>query len=59
MENDNQSKSRSVPLRSEPSFRAFQKRSLEKGIGLIEYASGYGARADGHRLKRIATAQKP
>jgi hypothetical protein len=24
----------------------------KKGVGLVEYASGYGARADGYRLKR-------
>jgi hypothetical protein len=26
----------------------------KKGVGLAEYASGYGARADGYRLKRVA-----
>ena len=26
----------------------------KKGVGLTEYASGYGARADGYRLKRVA-----
>jgi hypothetical protein len=30
----------------------FQKVVWKKGVGLIEYASGYGARADGYRLKR-------
>jgi len=25
-----------------------------KGVGLVEYASGYGAHADGYRLKRVA-----
>ena len=30
----------------------------KKGVGLVEYASGYGAHADGYRLKRTATAQK-
>ena len=25
----------------------------KKGVGLIEYASGYGAHADGYRLKRV------
>ena len=30
----------------------------KKGIGLVEYASGYGARADGYRLKREVTGQK-
>jgi hypothetical protein len=28
----------------------------KKNVGLVEYASGYGARADGYRLKRIAKA---
>jgi len=27
----------------------------KKGVGLVEYASGYGAHADGYRLKRVAT----
>jgi hypothetical protein len=30
----------------------------KKGVGLVEYAGGYGAHADGYRLKRTATAQK-
>jgi hypothetical protein len=30
----------------------------KKGVGLVEYASGYGAQADGYRLKRVATKQK-
>jgi hypothetical protein len=30
----------------------FKKVVWKKGIGLIEYASGYGAHADGYRLKR-------
>jgi hypothetical protein len=30
----------------------------KKGIGLVEYASGYGAHADGYRLKREATSRK-
>ena len=30
----------------------------KKGVGLVEYASGYGARADGYRLKRVAATQK-
>jgi hypothetical protein len=34
----------------------FKKIIWKKGVGLIEYASGYGAHADGYRLKR--TAQK-
>jgi len=32
----------------------FKKVVWKKGVGLIEYASGYGARADGYRLKREA-----
>jgi hypothetical protein len=32
----------------------FKKVIWEKGLGLVEYASGYGARADGYRLKRVA-----
>ncbi len=36
----------------------FTKRVWKKGVGLVEYASGYGARADGYRLKRTATTQK-
>ncbi|MEY2505216.1 MAG: hypothetical protein QOG27_1496, partial [Verrucomicrobiota bacterium] len=30
----------------------FTKLVWKKGVGLIEYASGYGAMADGYRLKR-------
>ncbi|HKP93333.1 MAG TPA: hypothetical protein VJS88_05510 [Chthoniobacterales bacterium] len=30
----------------------FTKRVWQKGVGLIEHASGYGAHAYGHRLKR-------
>jgi hypothetical protein len=30
----------------------------KKGIGLVEYASGYGAHADGYRLKRAVVRQK-
>ena len=30
----------------------FKKIVWKKGIGLVEYASGYGAHADGYRLKR-------
>ena len=36
----------------------FKKIVWKKGVGLVEYASGYGAHANGYRLKRIATAQK-
>lgn len=36
----------------------FKKIIWKKGIGLVEYASGYGARADGYRLKREVTSQK-
>lgn len=32
----------------------FRKLVWKKGTGLIEYAGGYGARADGYRLKRAA-----
>jgi hypothetical protein len=31
----------------------FSKIVWKKGIGLVQYASGYGAHADGYRLKRI------
>lgn len=31
----------------------FKKIVWKKGVGLIEYASGYGAHADGYRLKRL------
>ncbi len=30
----------------------------KKGVGLVEYASGYGARADGYRLKREVRSRK-
>jgi hypothetical protein len=30
----------------------------KKGVGLVEYASGYGAQADGYRLKRVIAKQK-
>jgi hypothetical protein len=36
----------------------FKKIVWKKGLGLVEYASGYGAHADGYRLKRTTTAQK-
>jgi len=36
----------------------FRKIVWKKGVGLVEYASGYGAHADGYRLKRTTTAQK-
>jgi len=36
----------------------FKKMVWKKGVGLVEYASGYGARADGYRLKREPTKQK-
>ena len=35
----------------------FKKIVWKKGVGLVEYASGYGARADGYRLKREVTSQ--
>ena len=31
----------------------FKKIVWKKGVGLVEYASGYGAHADGFRLKRL------
>jgi hypothetical protein len=36
----------------------FSKIVWKKGAGLVEYASGYGAHADGYRLKRAAAKQK-
>jgi hypothetical protein len=33
----------------------FKKIVWKKGVGLIEYSEGYGAGADGFRLKRVAT----
>src|SRR5881392_2035042 len=36
----------------------FKKVVWKKGVGLVEYASGYGAMKDGYRLKRVATTQK-
>ena len=33
----------------------FKKVVWKKGVGLVEYASGYGARADGYRLKRVTS----
>jgi hypothetical protein len=36
----------------------FKKIVWKKGVGLIEYATGYGAHADGYRLKREVTNQK-
>ena len=35
----------------------FKKIVWKKGAGLVEYASGYGAHADGYRLKRITAKQ--
>jgi len=35
----------------------FKKVVWKKGVGLVEYASGYGAHADGYRLKRTTTTQ--
>jgi hypothetical protein len=32
----------------------FKKVVWKKGVGLVEYASGYGAHGDGYRLKRVA-----
>ena len=36
----------------------FKKIVWKKGVGLVEYASGYGAHADGYRLKCEVTSQK-
>jgi hypothetical protein len=36
----------------------FKRIVWKRGVGLVEYASGYGARADGYRLKREVTSQK-
>ena len=36
----------------------FKKIVWKKGVGLVEYASGYGAHAGGYRLKREVTNQK-
>jgi hypothetical protein len=36
----------------------FSKIVWKKGAGLVEYASGYGAHADGYRLKRDVTSRK-
>ena len=36
----------------------FKKMIWKKGVGLIEYANGYGAHADGYRLKREVTSRK-
>ena len=36
----------------------FKKIVWKKGVGLVDYASGCGAHADGYRLKREVTSQK-
>lgn len=36
----------------------FKKIVWKKGVGLVEYAAGYGASADGYRLKRVAASKK-
>src|SRR5881398_2379697 len=36
----------------------FKKIVWKKGVGLVEYASGYGAHADGYRLNRVEKRQK-
>lgn len=36
----------------------FRKIVWKKRVGLVEYASGYGAQADGYRLKRVVAKQK-
>lgn len=35
----------------------FKKVVWKKGIGLVEYSMGYGAHADGFRLKRVSVAR--
>lgn len=35
----------------------FKKIVWKKGVGLVEYAAGYGASADGYRLKRVASSK--
>ena len=47
----------SVYLDSHPSGH-FTKAVWKKGVGLVEYAQGYGAGREGFRLKRI-TSKKP
>jgi hypothetical protein len=36
----------------------FKKIVWKKGVGLVEYASGYGAHAEGYRLKRLVVSKK-
>jgi hypothetical protein len=36
----------------------FKRMVWKKGVGLVEYANGYGAHADGYRLKRVAITKK-
>jgi hypothetical protein len=36
----------------------FKKIVWKRGVGLVEYANGYGAHADGYRLKRVAAKQR-
>jgi hypothetical protein len=36
----------------------FRRIVWKKGVCLVEYASGYGAHADGYRLKRVAVSKK-
>jgi hypothetical protein len=36
----------------------FKKIIWKKGVGLVEYASGYGAHAEGYRLKRVVVNKK-
>jgi hypothetical protein len=36
----------------------FKKIVWKKSVGLVEYASGYGAHADGYRLKRVVVDKK-
>jgi hypothetical protein len=58
VENHDQIEKRSLHLRGDPSLRTFQKIVWKKGVGLVEYASGHGAHADGYRLKREVTGKK-
>jgi len=58
VENDDQIERQLLYLRGEPCLRTLQKIVWKKGVGLVEYVSGYGAQADGYRLKREVKNQK-
>jgi hypothetical protein len=47
-----------IYLSSHNSSGHFKKLVWKKGVGLVEHASGYGARQDDYRLKR-ADARTP